>query len=412
MGSACALPLLARASEPPPSVVSVQQAVEEAVQNNLALTAERLNIPVAEARIVTARLRPNPVLSLEGDRVERRLLDTGGDVQQYALRTDFVFERGGKRERRIDVAEDGRRVAVLNLLNSIRTLVLEVQSTCVDVLLAKENLALQQENLKAFEALVEINRARVRAGDLAAVELRRSELAQLQFSNAVLQAESRLRTAKNRLQLLLGRAAPSDAFDLTGDLRRVGAPPNIDEITRFALERRPDLESLRRDEARSLADIRLQLAQRKVDYTVGSEYRREQTNLLAGNSLHVFFSAPIPIFNRNQGEIERVRRERDQIVARIQSLEATIRNEVRTAHQQYETARSLLARIEADMLAQARDVRGTTEYSYRRGEASFVELLDAQRAYNDTMQSYNEARAEYARSLYTIDSISGQEVMP
>ena len=61
-----------------------------------------------------------------------------------------------------------------------------------------------------------------------------------------------------------------------------------------------------------------------------------------------------------------------------------------------------------DMLGQARDVRTTTEYAYRRGEASFVEFLDAVRAFNDTMQSYNQARADYARSLYTLDAISGK----
>ena len=66
--------------------------------------------------------------------------------------------------------------------------------------------------------------------------------------------------------------------------------------------------------------------------------------------------------------------------------------------------------IEAAMLAQARDVRTTTAYSYRRGEASFVEFLDATRAFNDTMHSYNEARAEYARSLYTLDSATGASV--
>jgi cobalt-zinc-cadmium efflux system outer membrane protein len=64
------------------------------------------------------------------------------------------------------------------------------------------------------------------------------------------------------------------------------------------------------------------------------------------------------------------------------------------------------------MLAEARDVRETMAYSYRRGEASFVELLDAQRAFNDTMQSYNEARAEFARSLYLIDSAAGKGATP
>jgi len=401
----------ARASDPEPRI-TIDQAVQEALQNNLALLAERLNIPVAEARIITARLRPNPVLTTEADIINHKFFVSNSDVYQEAFRTDFLFERGAKRERRIEVAEDARSVAELNLANSIRTLVLDVESACVDVLLAKENLALQQESLKAFNSLVDVNRTRVRAGDLAQVELVRSELAALQFSNAVLQAESRLRIAKNRLQLLLGRSAASETFDLVGDLRREGAPPGLQAVIGSALTLRPDLQALRRDEARSLADIRLQLAQRKVDYTVGTEYRREHAADLAGNSVHLYFSAPIPVFNRNQGEIERARRERDQIVARIHALEATIRNDVCNAHQQYETAASLLGRIEESMLTQAREVRNTTEYSYRRGEASLIEFLDAQRAYNDTMQSYNEARAEYARSLYTIDSITGKGVNP
>jgi cobalt-zinc-cadmium efflux system outer membrane protein len=53
-------------------------------------------------------------------------------------------------------------------------------------------------------------------------------------------------------------------------------------------------------------------------------------------------------------------------------------------------------------------VRVITEYSYRRGEASLLEFLDAQRAFNETMQGYNEARAEYARALYLLDAVSGK----
>ena len=64
------------------------------------------------------------------------------------------------------------------------------------------------------------------------------------------------------------------------------------------------------------------------------------------------------------------------------------------------------------MLKQARDVRDITEYSYRRGEASLVEFLDAQRAFNDTMQNYNDARGEYARNLYLLESVSGKGVNP
>ena len=80
------------------------------------------------------------------------------------------------------------------------------------------------------------------------------------------------------------------------------------------------------------------------------------------------------------------------------------------AYRQLTVSRQLLAGVENDILARARSVRDTTEYSYRRGEASLVEFLDAQRAFNDAMQSFNDARANYARSLYLIDTVSGATV--
>jgi len=124
--------------------------------------------------------------------------------------------------------------------------------------------------------------------------------------------------------------------------------------------------------------------------------------------LGIFFSTNLPVFNRNQGEIERARQEQRQIEARIKALTATIHSEVETAYMQFSSARAALERIEASMLSKARDVRQITEFSYRRGEATLIELLDAQRAYNDTIQSYNEARAEYDRGLYRMDAVSGR----
>ncbi len=125
-----------------------------------------------------------------------------------------------------------------------------------------------------------------------------------------------------------------------------------------------------------------------------------------------FLSIPLPVFNRNQGEVERATQENNQLAARIRALQASINTEVQGAYDQYLNTRTLLETIERDMLQQAREVRQIMEYSYRRGEASLVEFLDAQRVFNDTMQSYNDARADYARSLYLLDSITGKAVNP
>jgi cobalt-zinc-cadmium efflux system outer membrane protein len=91
-------------------------------------------------------------------------------------------------------------------------------------------------------------------------------------------------------------------------------------------------------------------------------------------------------------------------------LQATVENEVELAYLTYAGAKATLEKIETTMLAKARDVRSILEYSYKRGEAGFVDFLEAQRAYNDTMQTYNDSRADYAKALYTIDSATGSSV--
>ncbi len=406
------------AQSTPLPTVTMGQAVQEALEKNLGLLAEKYNLSIAEARIVTARLRPNPVFSFGADYQdwlgEGFTPTKGVGPAEVNFRTDFLLERGGKRKSRIEVAEGARGVAELQLLNSTRTLLLDVENGFIEVILAKESLTLARENLKSFQEIVTINSARVNAGDLAQVELVRSRVAALQFQNAVLQGESRMRTARTRLQTLMGRAVPSLEFDVTGEFRRSDVPVVLTDLRELALERRPDLQALVRDQARSLADIRQQEALGKVDFTVGAQVHRQYGSGVQspGNALGIFFSMPVPIFNRNQGEIQRARQEQCQIDARIQAVRAEILNEVENAYQQFQTSKDLLAGIETGMLQEARQVRETTEYSYRRGEASFVELLDAQRAFNDTTQSYNEARSEFARSLYLIDSITGKGVNP
>jgi cobalt-zinc-cadmium efflux system outer membrane protein len=405
-------PKLATAQSNPPERVTVELAVQEAVEKNLSLLAERYNVPLAEAQIITARLRPNPVLTLGSALPDHTIFHSGTNPFSEVAHVDFVFERGGKRDARITVAENARGVAQLQLLDTIRSTVLDIQNACVDVLLAKTNVALARENLQAFNEIVKVNSDRVRAGDLAQVELERTRLAALQFQNDVQQGESRLVVARNQLQTLLGRQSRVATFDVMGEPRKDTSFVKAEEIRQLAFQQRPDLQALRRDQARSTADLRLQLAQGAVDYTVGLEYQRQQGNVRDGNQFGLSFSVPIPIFNRNQGEIERAQRAQEQIAAKIRALEAAIETEVQNAYQQYTTAQNMLQRIETHMLTQSRNVRQTIEYAYRRGQSSFVDFLDAQRAFNDTRQSYNNARADYARSLYTIDAVSGKAVTP
>lgn len=394
--------------------VTLDQAVKEAVDKNLNLLAERYNVSIADARILQAGLRPNPVLTYGQD--YQNVFGTGINAQnsggppEWNTRVDFPLERGGKRERRIELARAQKSVAELLLLNTIRQLLIDVENAYVDAQSARDALAIARENLKALQDVVDVNTSRVRAGDLAEVELNRSKLAALQYDNQVRTSELKLRSAILRLVLLIGRAGSPD-IEVVGDLRADRPTLVADDIRTVAYSSRPDLLSIQSDQARSQADIRLQVAQGKVDFDIGVMYHH-QYGYSNANAMGFFFQTPLPIWSRNQGEIQRAQREETQLQKRVDAMRAQIDNEVKTAYDQWATSRTLVDRIEKDMLKQAREVRDTTEYSYRRGEASFVEFLDAQRAYNDTMQGYTDARTDYAKNLYLLESVSGKGVNP
>jgi len=248
---------------------------------------------------------------------------------------------------------------------------------------------------------------RVKAGDLAQVELARAELAELQALNTLRQAESRWRASRIQLQVLLRRSSPN--LDVSDSFTTAQFSGTETDAINNALTVRPDIHAMRMDLDRATANVKLQLAQGKVDLSLGSEFRRQDGVNGRGNSLGFFLAVPLPVFNRNQGEVSRGRLEEQQLTTKLQALEEQVKGEVRTTYDQYATARDVLSSFESDALGRAKSVRETMDYSYRRGEASLLEFLDATRAYNDLYQSYIDAEAEYAHSYYALQSVSGKD---
>ena len=303
--------------------LTLDMAVHEALEKNLALMAERHNITIADARIIQAALKPNPVLTYGQD--YQNVFGTGvtaennGGPPEWNTRVDIPIERGGKLERRVELAKAQKSVTELQLLNTIRGLLFDVQNAFVDAQAARDSLALARENLKSLRDVVTINEARVKAGDLAEVELQRTRIAAMQFENGVKQAELKLRTSVTKLLLLMGRPANADGIDITGDLRSERPVFVAEQVKEEAYQKRPDLLALSRDRVRSQSDIRLQIAEGKVDYSVGVLYHH-QYGYSSSSSMGFFFQTQLPVWNRNQGEIERAKREEVQVQARVKAL--------------------------------------------------------------------------------------------
>jgi cobalt-zinc-cadmium efflux system outer membrane protein len=401
-----------------PAGLTVQQAIDEAIQKNLSLRAQRMSLSVADAALVTARLRPNPVLTGDADGLDVLGTgfnpDNGAGPQQYAVRVDVPFERGGKRELRTSLAGEARRVAEAQLADAVRRLKQDVTLACIDVLEAKAMLQLAQDNFHALEQLVQLNDRRLSSGAIPELEVTRSRVAMLQYRGSVRSAELALASARLKLRPLLGRTTADDPVDIVDPL---GLPPaaqapDLESLQQTARLARPDLAAIRYDQARTQADVRLQVAQGKVDYTVGAEYRRQQGVNARGNMLGVFVSVPLPIFNRNQGEIARATAERDKAGRSLAAIENDLASEVAVAHHEYESARKLLSDIERDLLQPTRDARAGTVYVYQAGATSLLDVLDAQRAFNETMATYYAAQATYRRAQARLALVVGKDVRP
>jgi cobalt-zinc-cadmium efflux system outer membrane protein len=232
-------------------------------------------------------------------------------------------------------------------------------------------------------------------------------VAAAQYQSAVEQARLRLEQSSLSLLRLIGRQEPRAVVQFEGELPQERIRESLENLLAAAKANRPDLQAAMKSQARSQADLRLQLANGRVDYVLGTEYSYQRAFGIGGSTVGLSVSVPLPVFSRNQGEIVRAQRETQQSAARIASLEATVRNEVELAYKQYESNVRLLDSLEESLLRRARSVRDTTEYSYRRGEATLVEFLDAQRAFNDAIQTYNDVRANLARSLHLIEAVCG-----
>jgi outer membrane protein, heavy metal efflux system len=398
--------------------LTVEEAVDEAVQRNLALLAERASLSIAEASLITARLRPNPVLSGGANSLD--WLGTGfnegngAGPPEYAVRVDVPFERAHKRELRTEVADDAKRIAEAQFAEAVRRVKLDVTLAGIDVLEAKAKLQLAQDNLQALEHLLQLNERRLTSGAIAPLEVSRSRVAMLQYRGNVRTAQLALSQARLKLLPLLGRKPEDEPIDIDDPLGLTPAPasPDLAVLQTTARSARPDLVAAQREQARTQADLRLQIAQGKIDYTLGAEYRRQQGVNGKGNLLGLFFSAPLPVFNRNQGEIARAEAESDKATRSVNALEAGLASEVSSAYEAFDASRQLLIEIERDLLTPTTEARAGTTYMYQAGATSLLDVLDAQRAYNDTMDTYYSAQAAHRRAQATLMLVVGKDVAP
>jgi cobalt-zinc-cadmium efflux system outer membrane protein len=395
------------------SGLTLEDAIRLALEHNQSLRAQRLAIDQAKANEITVALKPNPVFTNVNEDFpffspDYLTLDNLRTNQEFANSVTYTIERGGKRLKRVQVAQDTTDVTVKTVADNERQLKFQVAQSFINALLAKSNLEFAQEDLKNFLQVVEINQQRMKSGDIAEGDYLKIKLQQLQFEQDVSSAEIALVQGKASLRQLVGYDTVREDFEIIGDLKHEKYTPTQKDLENEALLSRPDYQAAQGAVRLANDTVTLAYGNRARDLTLESEYKRSGPI----NGLGFGFSIELPVHDRNQGEIARSKAAASQALESAESVRVGVLTDVRSAYAGYRTAEEVALLYESGYLDQAAQSREISNYAYQKGAATLLDMLDAERSYRATQLAYRQALAAYMTSTEQINFVVGKKVMP
>src|SRR5277367_4851875 len=257
----------------PANLISKEDAIRLALAYNQSLRANRLNVDQSKANEITAGLKPNPSLSVGIDAIPIFMPQTiRWDTQIYSGSVSYTVEKGGKREKRVVVGKDNTLVAAQTVTDNERNLKFQVVQAFINVLLAKSVLVLAKDDLANFSQEVDLNHARLVAGDLAEGDYLKLSIQKLQFEQDVSAAVLGLVQARVTLRQLLGYQSVTDDFDVKGNLEHTKPSVTLDDLEKKALESRPDLLAAHTGVTLANDTVSLAFGNRAKDWSWGGDY--------------------------------------------------------------------------------------------------------------------------------------------
>ena len=296
------------APQTPAARVTLDQAIDLALQHNHSLQAARTTILQNQAQEITANLRPNPTISWDTQflplfQPSDFTLDYLNNSAQFDLGLGYTLERGRKRQHRLQAAKDQTAVTTAQVTDNERTLTFNVASQFIAALLAQSNLELAETNLSSFQQSLDISEEKFKAGAMSEGDLLKIKLQMLQFQMDVSNARIARVQALASLRQLLGYESVPENYAVDGQLEYKSVTAGEDDLKALALRQRPDLRAAQLGVTAAQSQLELAKANGKHDLNTSFNY----SHVGAVNSGAFFFNIQLPIFDRNQGEIARTR---------------------------------------------------------------------------------------------------------
>lgn len=379
-------------------------------KNNLGYAAQKFNIDIADANIESAKVFPDPELGIGWfDNGQKRMNMGYG----YSAQVGWLLELGGKRKARIDLAKSEKELIQLLLLDYFRNLRADATISFLTALQNKFLLDVLLNSYQTMYRLAQSDSIRFRSGAITQLDARQSRLEAQTMLNDVFQAEAEWKASLANLSLLLGQKQKDSLFIALGSFDGFERNFNLSDLITTAQNNRADLLAALQGKTVAQNLLKLAKANRVIDLGIatGIGYTSYVRNVIAPTPSFTPVTAgiaiPLKFSNNRSGELKAAYYNNLQAEIQYQQAEVQIQAEVTQAYFQYQATRKQVQQFNNRLLEESRAVLDGKIYSYQRGETSLLEVLNAQRTYNDTQLAYYQILFNNAAALVELERAAG-----
>ena len=400
--------------------MSAAQIEDLFIRQNLQLIAEKLEIDIADAAIMQAKLWPNPMLTIEDVnlwttddmRDEMSEIFPSGSFarnRQFAIGIEQVIITGGKRRKLVEMERVTRDIAVQYFEEMLRSLKVELRNACAEVLYLQEYRKTLEKQQEMLHALIENYRRQVEQGNVSRSEYMRLQASAFGIRSEINELHREMNRQQKDLKVLLNLSIPVHILITTAGVN-TKSPDELSygSLLDLADASRPDLKEAMFQKDFSEKSLRYERAQRTPELALSATYDR------AGGVTPNFFgfgaSIDLPFFDRNQGNIRAAQISIAQNQTLLEQKQLEVRNEVILAMQNYTLAYGFNRQITGEFVANLDEMLESYNRNFINKNIGIVEFLDFFEAYMDNKRTVLEAQKEVKISFEELQYAVGTEL--
>ncbi len=363
-------------------------------KQNLEYLANRMNVSIAEAEVIAAKVLPDPSLDFEGSK------------ETFTLGLSYSLELG-KRHARIGLAKSLADFERLTFEQNFQDLRAGAAELFLDAILQQEILRAKQDSYSYMLQLSRSDSLRCLSGEITENDYRQSRLEAVTLLNEVYDQEAMYHSALVELNRYMGVTA--DTLNIPqGNWDKLERSFTLPELLEIALDKRLDLMAASKNIEASTKAYKLARAERRPDIGLSLSYERDWNGFLPQMSYATIgVSIPLSFSAINKGSIKSARYKMEQASIMKQETSLQVQSEVTQAWYAFEAEKKKVKQYESGILEEARKVLEGMVYKYKRGESNIQDVLIAQRSYNQVHQDYLETMKGYVSSLVTLEKSCG-----